>query len=108
MAQESLEHRDVLHDRARRERPAAGAGRSGFLPGAKRADGVVNPASRVHPRFIAGRGDAGNRPDARAERGDAKQWNRVPDTFRVFITLLRVLVCLTMNDDDIDGTRTAA
>ncbi|MDN7700652.1 hypothetical protein R0290_30050 [Burkholderia semiarida] len=38
----------------------------------------------------------------------SKQWNRVPDTFRVFITLLRVLVCLTMNDDDIDGTRTAA
>lgn len=36
------------------------------------------------------------------------QWNCVPDTFRVFITLLRVLVCLTMNDDDIDGTRTAA
>lgn len=38
----------------------------------------------------------------------SKQWNRVPDTFRVFITLLRVLVRLTMNDGDIDGTRTAA
>nr|WP_177318389.1 MULTISPECIES: hypothetical protein [Burkholderia] len=23
----------------------------------------MNPAIRIHPRFIAGRGDAGNRPD---------------------------------------------
>ncbi len=66
VAQESLEHRDMLHDRARRERPAAGAGRGGFLPDAKRADGVVDPAIRVHLHFIAGRGDAGNRPDVRS------------------------------------------
>lgn len=37
----------------------------------------------------------------------SKRWNGVPPVFRFFITLLRVLVHLTMNDDGVDDTRAA-
>jgi len=37
----------------------------------------------------------------------SKQWNGVPDAFRLFIKLLLVRVCPTMNNDGVDDTRAA-